>query len=82
MVEELPATGNASSAAFSSSSAEIDASGVFTSWQREQASREVIHSGIQAQVLSASRQTRVRVPLGPQRRCFGNSFRPSNGCQR
>jgi hypothetical protein len=25
--------------------------------------REVIHSGIQAQVLSASRQTRVRVPL-------------------
>jgi hypothetical protein len=73
-VEERPATGNASSAAFSSSSAEMDASGVFTSWQREHASREVIHAGIQAQVLSASRQTRVRVPLGPWRCCLGSSL--------
>src|SRR5262249_61880637 len=70
IVEERSPGGNASSAAASSSRARSDTAGISVSWQCAHASREVIHSGTSAQVLSGRRPTTLREPVGPRRSCF------------
>jgi hypothetical protein len=81
-VEERPPSDNASSAAASSSRARSETLGTSVSWQCAHASREVIHSGTRAQVLSGSRPTTLREPAGPRRSCFTKRLRPKSGCHR